>query len=530
MKIKINLIERFRICRQGVRFKPANLRQIEGVDAFFDFRLGAIEFTIADLLLVETLDVRRKAVGGFHKLQGGDDHGIVAVGHEPRPVFARQVMGQHGQQDAARVALDVFVRRLHGEIVIFQGFRHVARDDLGGVVVEGQRRDKRRIGTQAPVGKMASAHERERMGDDRHVVRVLLDVLNFRIAHEPPSVDVAHAMQHGEKRRHDGLLPFVNRAVLAIRVRIGHAGDVVHDDARGRRVRFRVARPIRPKGLGGPRRVRDVLLAGKLPIILKQAFDLIFYLHLVAFDARGRVDAIDVDLDQRFEGLPLFGAHGDVVVIQALFDDVAHERVDDLGVASPERPLQRFRQLSERQKSAPRRVFDVATDIGDAIREANDAPLERCGRRVMKGARHEACLIFVSIRHKLEFIVFFTAVRRNAVAHFERQIQTGASLVLRQDVDDAQPVLFVTKLERRIVALQETIQRRFAGMAVRGVPNVVSQGDRTDQVRIQTQRAPDRLGKVAHVQDVLHARADVIVLRIEKDLRLVTQSAKRHGI
>jgi hypothetical protein len=62
------------------------------------------------------------------------------------------------------------------------------------------------------------------------------------------------------------------------------------------------------------------------------------------------------------------------------------------------------------------------------------------------------------------------------------------------------------------------------------MPDVMSERNRANQVTIQPERTSNHLCQIADILNVFHARADVVVLRIEENLCLVTKSAERHRV
>ena len=82
--------------------------------------------------------------------------------------------------------------------------RHdVAGDDLGGVVVERERRGA--LGPDAAAEERIADHG-ERVRQHRHLQAVLLQVLDVGVAHQPPALHEAHAGEIGEEVTHAWLL------------------------------------------------------------------------------------------------------------------------------------------------------------------------------------------------------------------------------------------------------------------------------------------------------------------------------------
>src|SRR6266849_3250634 len=74
------------------------------------------------------------------------------------------------------------------------------------------------------------------------------------------------------------------------------------------------------------------------------------------------------------------------------------------------------------------------------------------------------------------------------------------------------------------------VERVLARVAERCVAHVVSQPDRFDEVLVQLNRAGDDARDRARLEGVRHAGAVVVALRVDKDLRLALQPAKRLGM
>ena len=88
-------------------------------------------------------------------------------------------------------------------------------------------------------------------------------------------------------------------------------------------------------------------------------------------------------------------------------------------------------------------------------------------------------------------------------------------------LDDAHRLAVVIE-----AALHELVERRFAGVAERGVAEVVTESDGLGEHFVEAQRLRDRARDLRHFQHMRQPRAVVIALGREKDLRLVLQPAK----
>ena len=62
------------------------------------------------------------------------------------------------------------------------------------------------------------------------------------------------------------------------------------------------------------------------------------------------------------------------------------------------------------------------------------------------------------------------------------------------------------------------------------VPEIVAEGDGFNKLSVETQGAADGFSNVGDVEHVLHARADMVITGIKKDLCFLTEAAKFTGI
>jgi DNA helicase-2/ATP-dependent DNA helicase PcrA len=115
------------------------------------------------------------------------------------------------------------------------------------------------------------------------------------------------------------------------------------------------------------------------------------------------------------------------------------------------------RQFLKRQQPATRGIFNIATDVGDPIGKPNEASLKSRRRIVNKRTFCEVFLAFVAFWSELEFVVSFTAMRRDPVSHFKRQVETVSVIVLRQNIDHPQAVTFMPENEVASVTAQEVV-------------------------------------------------------------------------
>ncbi len=111
----------------------------------------------------------------------------------------------------------------------------------------------------------------------------------------------------------------------------------------------------------------------------------------------------------------------------------------------------------------------------------------------------------------------------DAHAHLVGQVQTLP--VLFEEIHHTQGLLVVTE-----GLAHDLRQRDLARVAEGRVTEVVAEGDRLGKILIQAQRPRDRSGDSRDLQGVRHARAVMIALRLQKDLRLVHQAAEGFAV
>ena len=155
-------------------------------------------------------------------------------------------------------------------------------------------------------------------------------------------------------------------------------------------------------------------------------------------------------------------------------------------------------QVGRREDPRPQRVVDVVVDVGDAVDQLDDPPLQR--RRLGR-----------------------PGVVEDAVAHLLGEVEPLA--VALQHVDHPQRVHVV--LEAAAAALaQGRVERLLAGVAEGRVAEVVAEPDRLGQVLVEAERAGDGAGDPAGLQGVGEAGAVVIALGGDEDLGLVLEPAE----
>ena len=147
------------------------------------------------------------------------------------------------------------------------------------------------------------------------------------------------------------------------------------------------------------------------------------------------------------------------------------------------------RNIAFRQNPRTNRIVDVVIDIRNAVGRAHDLPLERLGNSRSR-------------------------VPEDRHAHLIGKVQPVA--VAFEFIHHAKRLLVVVKRRSHHIR-----QRRLARVTKRRVPQIVPIGRGLGKIFIQPQRAADRPCDPANLERVGHARAVVVSLGREKDLRLV---------
>ena len=143
----------------------------------------------------------------------------------------------------------------------------------------------------------------------------------------------------------------------------------------------------------------------------------------------------------------------------------------------------------------PDRVVDVVVDVRDAVDDADDLALVSLG-------------------------LDLAGVLEDPVAHLPGQVQL---------LGDAQRLLVVPEAGAEPLA-QALVEGLLARVAEGRVAHVVAEPDRLGEVLVQPQRAGDAAGDPGRLQRVGHPRPEVVAGRVDEDLRLALQAAKRLGM
>ena len=118
-------------------------------------------------------------------------------------------------------------------------------------------------------------------------------------------------------------------------------------------------------------------------------------------------------------------------------------------------------------------------------------------------------------------------VAEDAVAHLLGEVQPAS--VALEVLDD--PKRLAPMLEAAAEALaQAAIEDVLADVPERRVAEVVPDPDGLDEILVEAQRARDRPRNAGDLERVRQARAEVIALGSDEDLRLVLQTPERLGV
>ena len=199
---------------------------------------------------------------------------------------------------------------------------------------------------------------------------------------------------------------------------------------------------------------------------------------------------------------PTSGVWDDGARVRAAVDQIVHQRVDALAARSSQE-RDRARGRSHRSdEPGPQRVVDVVVDVGDAIGQVDDLAFEG-GRRPLPG------------------------MVADAVAHLPGEVETPA--VVLQHLHHPGALLVVLEAAGA-QSREHLVDDPLPGMAERGVPQVVPQGDGLGQVLVEPERPRDRAGDAGHLQRVRQPGAVVVALRGDEDLGLVLEPPERLAV
>ena len=155
---------------------------------------GGAELVVAGLLLLQALDVGRQLVRRLHQLL----HLRVRRGQQAG-VDVLEPLGQHPRELPAGDGLHLLIGVPDIGVIIFDGRGHIAGENLAGVVVQGRHGHGSGVHLAAEI---LVAQHCQGVGQDSHLVAVLLDILGVAVAHQGPAVNEPHPGHIGEKVVH----------------------------------------------------------------------------------------------------------------------------------------------------------------------------------------------------------------------------------------------------------------------------------------------------------------------------------------
>ena len=179
-------------------------------------------------------------------------------------------------------------------------------------------------------------------------------------------------------------------------------------------------------------------------------------------------------------------------------DGIGHQRIDALGVGMSQNIRNGIGDILIGQNARADRVVDIMVDIGDLITAAYHHALQCCGPGV-------------------------TGMAENAVAHLVGQVQTPS--VLFQHIHHTKALLIVAE------GLSHAARQRIlTGMTEGRMAQIVAHTNGLRQIFIESQCPCNGAGNAGNLQGVGHAGAVVIALRLQKNLRLVHQTAEGFAV
>ena len=162
-------------------------------------------------------------------------------------------------------------------------------------------------------------------------------------------------------------------------------------------------------------------------------------------------------------------------------------------------------------------VIDIMVVVGDLVSQIADLCLQR---RLLIQA---VLLQVVVLRGVVQRMVF-----NDPLTRLVAQVQPGKSgIFVLQLLHHAQRLAIVFEAA---VGFHQRIQCVLTGVAERRVAEIMSQRHRLGQVFMQAHRPADGAGDLGHLDGVGQAGAVVVPLVIDENLRFVLQSAKGGGV
>jgi len=123
-------------------------------------------------------------------------------------------------------------------------------------------------------------------------------------------------------------------------------------------------------------------------------------------------------------------------------------------------------------------------------------------------------------------------VRYYSVPDFKGKVQTFAlsSASYGKQIRYTKALQFMLEKQVRVDLFNTCVQGFFTGMPEGRVPDIMTQRYRLNKIEIQVQSLCDCSRNIVNVNYMFNTGADMVILRIEKNLCLVTQTPECLGI
>ena len=306
---------------------------------------------------------------------------------------------------------------------------------------------------------------------------------------------------------------------------VGHTGDIVHDDL----IRLGLFIGNLP-GIPGLVNIINMMTEdGAIHLLLLQILqqllvDLLHHrLHHPLQDGPARLVGVNdgvIFLLIGLDRLEMLLVQHDIRLAVAVFDDIHHQIVDDLGVdGADDRGGGEISMIHHLNIGG---ILPVLAQIGDDVGNADHIAFQRGGLDLVGVAGNGVALLQLCLKigeavhgHRTVLRQLdLTVVTGDAGKGLQGQVQ-GEDLIQHPGGMD-----IVGKIPAGMLVVQ-IVEEHLAAVGKGGVSNVVSQGDGLDQVQVQVQGAADGPGDAGHQLNMEAAAGNVIIFDQGKDLGLV---------
>ena len=217
--------------------------------------------------------------------------------------------------------------------------------------------------------------------------------------------------------------------------------------------------------------------------------------------------------------LEMFGVKLDIRLAVAVFDDIDHKVVDDLGIDRADAFVDEHALLGHLGAHG---ILSVLAEISDDVRNADHAALKGTGHEV-GGA------LAVEIAFLDDAVELFKAFERLGVIFlaFDLAVVAGdavqrlqADVVGENTVQHANGVNVVEKMPP-CMAVIKLVEIGFARVTEGRVSHIVPQRDGLDQIKIQMQNGADGAGNAGNQLHMKRASCDIVIFTQGEDLCFV---------